>query len=150
VPPSTPSPSPASFDGTAWCDKRTDGGSAPLAPVTRARRISAPSVVSVSDRSGTIGVADAAKWEDASIDVVIQTASIFTDDERRDADLRSSNFFAADSFPAISFKSSRIERQGDAAKIHGDLTIRGEGAGMTLGDDVKIDLTIEASRRRPG
>jgi polyisoprenoid-binding protein YceI len=58
--------------------------------------------------------------------VVIQTASIFTDDERRDADLR------------------------DAAKIHGDLTIRGEGAGMTLGDDVKIDLTIEASRRRPG
>ncbi len=53
------------------------------------------------------------------------TASIFTDHERRDADLRSGNFFAADSFPVITFKSTRIERQGDEAKIHGNLTIRG-------------------------
>jgi polyisoprenoid-binding protein YceI len=147
------------------------------------------------DWSGTIVVADRAKWETASVDVAIQTASIFTDNDRRDADLRSGNFFAADSFPVITFKSTGIERRGDEAKIHGDLTIRGvtrpvvldgrflglgsfpnnservgfeatttinrldygvkwnrlvEGAGMTLGDDVKIDVTIEATRRRPG
>jgi polyisoprenoid-binding protein YceI len=147
------------------------------------------------DWSGTITAPDPARWENASIDVSIQTASIFTDHERRDADLRSSSFFAADSFPVITFRSTRIERSGDAAKIHGDLTMRGvtrpvvlegrflghsqfpnnfervgfeasttinrleygvtwnrmvEGAGMTLGDDVKIDVTIQASRKRPG
>jgi polyisoprenoid-binding protein YceI len=147
------------------------------------------------DWSGAITVADPQQWENGSVDVAIQTASIFTDHERRDEDLRSGNFFAADSFPVITFKSTRIERQGDAAKVHGNLTIRGvtrpvvldgrflglstfpnnfervgfeatttinrldygvswnrlvEGAGMTLGDDVKIDITIEASRRRAG
>ena len=66
-----------------------------------------------------------ARWETATIDVEIQTASVFTDNDRRDADLRSPNFFLADSFPTISFKSTRIERNGDAAKISGNLTIRG-------------------------
>ena len=141
------------------------------------------------DWKGTVTLPDAAKWESAAIDVQIQTASVFTDNERRDNDLRSSNFFAADSFPMITFKSTRIERNGDAAKIYGDLTIRGvtkpvvldgkflglqnsqngaqrlgfeasttinrldygvkwnravEGGGVMLGDDVKIDIFIEA------
>src|SRR3954470_14376465 len=77
------------------------------------------------DWKGAVALPDPAKWESATIDVEIQTASVFTDNDRRDADLRSSNFFAADSFPTITFKSTRIERNGDAAKIRGDLTIRG-------------------------
>jgi polyisoprenoid-binding protein YceI len=77
------------------------------------------------DWKGTVNIPDPTKWETASVDVEIQTASVFTDNDRRDADLRSSNFFAADSFPTIAFKSTRIERTGDAAKIYGDLTIRG-------------------------
>jgi polyisoprenoid-binding protein YceI len=77
------------------------------------------------DWKGSVNIPDPAKWESASVDVEIQTASVFTDNDRRDADLRSSNFFAADSFPTITFKSTRIERNGDAAKIFGDLTIRG-------------------------
>ncbi|MDQ3699192.1 MAG: YceI family protein [Gemmatimonadota bacterium] len=73
---------------------------------------------------GTI-VADPEAWENASIDVEIATTSIYTDNERRDSHLRTSDFFLADSFPTIRFKSSRIARSGDDAKIHGDLTIRG-------------------------
>lgn len=73
---------------------------------------------------GTI-VADPEAWQNASIDVEIATASIYTDNERRDSHLRTSDFFLADSFPTIHFRSSRIERKGDDAKIHGDLTIRG-------------------------
>jgi polyisoprenoid-binding protein YceI len=146
------------------------------------------------DWKGQVTLADPAKWESAQIDVEIQAASVFTDNDRRDADLRSSNFFAADSFQTISFKSTRIERDGDAAKIYGDLTIRGvtkpvvldghflglqnnanggqrlgfeagttvnrldygvkwnravEGGGMMLGDDVKIDIAVEALRQAP-
>src|SRR6478752_4372824 len=62
------------------------------------------------DWKGTISLPDPAKWESAAINVEIQTGSVFTDNDRRDADLRSSNFFAADSFPTITFKSTKIER----------------------------------------
>ena len=74
---------------------------------------------------GTITVPDENRWETAQIEVVIQTASIDTKNERRDNHLRTSDFFQADSFPTITFRSTRIERSGDAAKIHGNLTMRG-------------------------
>lgn len=79
---------------------------------------------SFTDFKGTI-TADADAWQNAQIDVTITTASINTAHERRDADLRSGNFFAADSFPTIIFRSTRIERKGDDAKVHGRLTMRG-------------------------
>lgn len=84
------------------------------------------------DWQGIITLDDPTKWENASVDVSIATASIFTDHERRDADLRSNNFFAADSFPTITFRSTRIERTGDQGKIHGILTIRGRARPIVL------------------
>ncbi|HEU5175533.1 MAG TPA: YceI family protein [Gemmatimonadaceae bacterium] len=76
--------------------------------------------------SGTVTIPDPAHWErGSSVDVTIQTASIFTDNEKRDAHLRTSDFFLADSFPTITFRSTRIERAGTKAKIHGHLTMRG-------------------------
>jgi len=76
------------------------------------------------DFHGTI-TADPDAWQDASIDVEIRSASISTENAKRDAHLRSSDFFAADSFPTISFRSTRIERRGGDAKIYGMLTMRG-------------------------
>ena len=73
---------------------------------------------------GTI-VADPANLAGGSVTVEIETASIDTNNERRDNHLRTSDFFLADSFPTITFRSTRIERSGDAAKIHGTLTMRG-------------------------
>jgi polyisoprenoid-binding protein YceI len=61
----------------------------------------------------------------ASVEAVIKTASVNTDNESRDKHLRSNDFFNADSFPNMTFKSSKIEKSGDATyKIYGDLTIR--------------------------
>lgn len=141
---------------------------------------------------GSITIPDPVNWErGSSIDVTIQTASIFTDNERRDAHLRTSDFFLADSFPTITFRSTHIERSGNEAKIHGHLTMRGvtkpvvitgeflgtqgaefqrigfegstklnrldygvawnralEGGGVTLGDEVTINLSIAAVRTR--
>jgi len=75
--------------------------------------------------TGTVTVADPARWEEAVVDVAIRTASIDTRQERRDADLRSDSFFDAAKYPVITFRSTRIERRGDSARIHGDLTIKG-------------------------
>lgn len=76
------------------------------------------------DVKGTI-TADESDWQNGVVDVEIATASISTDNDRRDGHLKSPDFFAADSFPVIRFKSTRIERSGDNAKIHGNLTMRG-------------------------
>jgi polyisoprenoid-binding protein YceI len=65
-------------------------------------------------------------FADAKIQATIKTASINTDNERRDNHLRSDDFFSAEQFPEITFTSSAIEKMDDSNyKIHGDLTIRG-------------------------
>lgn len=92
--------------------------------------------------SGTI-TTDAAAWENAAVAVEIRTASISTDNARRDAHLRSPDFFAADSFPIITFRSTRIERRGDAGKIHGLLTMRG------VTKPVVLDGTFNGIARTP-
>ena len=64
--------------------------------------------------------------EDSTIEVTFKTASISTNDETRDGHLRSPDFFDVENHPVMEFRSSRIERTSEtAAKVHGDLTIRG-------------------------
>jgi polyisoprenoid-binding protein YceI len=70
--------------------------------------------------------------EDSSVDVEIGAASVDTGNERRDADLRSANFFEVDSFPTIRFTSTRVIREGDALVITGDLFMHGVTRPVTL------------------
>jgi polyisoprenoid-binding protein YceI len=62
----------------------------------------------------------------ASVEVIIQTASIKTNHEVRDNDLRSSSFLEADKFPTMTFRSTGVEPAGqDEWTLTGDLTIKG-------------------------
>lgn len=71
--------------------------------------------------------------EDSSVEVVIQTASIRTHNERRDNDLRTSNFLDVEHFPTITFKSTKIENAGsDRYTMTGDLTIKDNTRPVTL------------------
>jgi len=84
------------------------------------------------DFSGTI-VMDQERPEASSVDVTIQTASISTENERRDAHLRSKDFFLADSFPTLTFKSTKVTPAGkDKVKVTGDLTMRGVTKSVVL------------------
>lgn len=59
---------------------------------------------------------------EASIDV----ASINTREAKRDEHLRSADFFHAEKYPTMSFKSKRVENiRGNKFTLVGDLTIRG-------------------------
>lgn len=60
------------------------------------------------------------------------TASIFTNDEKRDAHLRSPDFFDSEQFPKLTFTSTRIEGSGSNWKVTGDLTIKGVTKPVTL------------------
>jgi polyisoprenoid-binding protein YceI len=70
----------------------------------------------------------------SSVDVTIQTASINTNNERRDKHLRSEDFFRAEKDSTITFKSTKIVPGADAThfKIEGDLNMRGVSKPITL------------------
>jgi len=85
-----------------------------------------------NDFAGTITYDDK-NLATSAVDVTIQTASIFTNNDRRDNHLRSDDFFAADKFPTITFKSTKITPgDGGKFKIAGDLTMRGVTKPVTL------------------
>ncbi len=129
-------------------------------------------------------------WVDAQADV----NSIDTRDPKRDAHLRSPDFFDAEKYPTLNFKSTKVERIGDNEyRVLGDLTIRGvtrpvvfkaeysgqgkdpwggqraglsattkinrkewgltynqalETGGVLVGDEVKIEIDLEAVNNR--
>ncbi len=76
------------------------------------------------DLEGTLEI-DEAQPENSSVSASIVVASIDTGVADRDAHLRSDDFFNADRYPQITFRSTRVERVDDRNfRAHGDLTIR--------------------------
>ncbi len=85
-----------------------------------------------SDLSGTI-VLNEANVANSSVDVSINVASIDTHDEKRDGHLKSADFFDVENHPAITFKSTKVEDEGNGKlAVTGDLTIRGVTKSVTL------------------
>ena len=67
------------------------------------------------------------------VDVVIDAASVDTREDKRDAHLRSPDFFDVEKFPKLTFKSTRVEKRGDEElAITGDLTLHGVTKSVTL------------------
>jgi polyisoprenoid-binding protein YceI len=69
---------------------------------------------------------DEANITNSRIEASAEVASVNTRDAQRDTHLRSEDFFYAEKFPALSFKSTRITSNGiGELSVSGDLTIRG-------------------------
>ncbi|MCW2802280.1 MAG: hypothetical protein JWN06_497 [Propionibacteriaceae bacterium] len=62
---------------------------------------------------------------ESSINVTIKSASISTNNEQRDAHLRSADFFHPENGGELTFASTGISESGDGYVIAGDLTING-------------------------
>lgn len=60
----------------------------------------------------------------SSVEVTIDTASIDTDNADRDKHLKSPDFFDAEKFPKMTFKSTKVQKAKGGLKVTGDLTIR--------------------------
>ena len=87
----------------------------------------------------------------ASVKVEVDVASINTREDKRDAHLRSADFFDADNHPKMTFESKSVAKKGDGYEITGDLTIRGTTREIVLKvDDVTAEHTDPWGGRRIG
>lgn len=84
---------------------------------------------------------------DASFELSADVASIDTDNENRDNDLKSDKYFDAAKFPKLSFKSTSFKKvEGNKYKLAGDLTIKGVTKPVNL--DVVLAGPIEHPRSK--
>jgi polyisoprenoid-binding protein YceI len=87
--------------------------------------------VPVSNVRGSFGgITGTVTWDDkepskCSVDAVIPTASISTNNEIRDKDLRSANFFDAEKYPTMTFKSTAVTGTPGKLQVTGNLTLAG-------------------------
>jgi polyisoprenoid-binding protein YceI len=96
---------------------------------------------------GTI-VADLGNLDASSVEFTIQTASIDTKNEKRDGHLRSADFFDAENYPEITFKSSKITKvDGDTFAVGGALTMHGVSKEITLLVDFLGEMTAMGGTR---
>jgi polyisoprenoid-binding protein YceI len=87
---------------------------------------------SFSGLSGTLKL-DETDYTHSSVEASIPVASLTTGDAQRDGHLKSADFFDAEKFPAITFKSSNIDSTGGANyAVTGDLNLHGATKAVTF------------------
>jgi polyisoprenoid-binding protein YceI len=94
-----------------------------------------------TDFSGTV-VFNRAQPERSSVEATIQVQSVDTGIKDRDVHLLSAEFFDAQQFPTITFKSISVERTSErTADVHGNLTMHGTTRPVLL----HVELLLEGS-----
>lgn len=72
-------------------------------------------------------------FSNASVELVADTKSIDTDNDQRDTHLRTADFFDAEKYPTINFKSDSFKKTGtDTYTVAGKLTFHGVTKPVTL------------------
>jgi polyisoprenoid-binding protein YceI len=85
-----------------------------------------------NDFAGTF-VVDEANPAASSVELTIQVKSVDTNNEKRDQHLRSPDFFSANQFPTMVFKSTAVSKSGEGAyEVKGNLTLHGVTKPVTL------------------
>lgn len=80
----------------------------------------------------------------SSAEFTIQVASVDTDEPDRDDHLQTPDFFNAEKYPTISFKSTKFEKKSDKEfKISGKLTMRG------ITKDIAFNLKVKGRVDNP-
>lgn len=89
-------------------------------------------------------VSDGADFTKSSIDVTIDAASIFTNEDKRDGHLKSADFFDVENFPTLSFQGKSFKKEDDDEyKLTGILTIKG------VSKEVELDVEFGGINKDP-
>jgi polyisoprenoid-binding protein YceI len=100
--------------------------------------------------SGTV-TADPSNPEHSSVIADIDVTSVNTNDEKRDAHLRSEDFFHVEKHPVMTFHSNKVEHKGGHEfQVNGDLTIRGVTKPVTLSVETTEEVKDPWGHQRIG
>jgi polyisoprenoid-binding protein YceI len=91
------------------------------------------------DIDGTITIAD--DPFQSSVRATVDAASVNSGDQKRDAHLRSADFFDVENYPTIEFASKRVEERAEGFALIGDLTVHGVTREVTW--DLDFDGTVQ-------
>jgi polyisoprenoid-binding protein YceI len=97
--------------------------------------------LSVSNVRGSISnVTGTVVWEEknlakSSVNAVIDTTTVNTNNDARDKHLKSAEFFNVEKFPTMTFKSTSVTRASGKLQVVGDLTLAGVTKPVTLDVD---------------
>ena len=83
-----------------------------------------------TDFAGVITIGDTP--ETSSLDAIVQAASITTDNEMRDAHLKSPDFLEFETYPTLTPKSTKVTAKGGDFEVVADLTIKGITKSVTF------------------
>ncbi|MCU0383550.1 MAG: YceI family protein [Cyclobacteriaceae bacterium] len=86
-------------------------------------------------------VTNAADFNGADVEFTAKSASINTENEKRDGHLASADFFDADKYPEVSFKG-KLSKEGGKYVLKGNLTMKGVTKPVTF--DVTYGGTVKA------
>jgi polyisoprenoid-binding protein YceI len=89
--------------------------------------------------------------EATRIEVTVDPASVNTREEKRDAHLKSADFFDVEKFPQVTFAATQTKKRGDTLEVTGNLTIRDTTREVTLTvDNVTPEQADPWGARRVG
>jgi polyisoprenoid-binding protein YceI len=84
----------------------------------------------------------------SAVSITLPLAGLRTGDDHLDQRLRGPEFFAAEKYPQITFRSTRVEKSGtDVLTVTGDLRVRDVIKSVAL--TVKINKIIAAANKPP-
>jgi len=93
--------------------------------------------------NGTIKTAKP-DFVDATVAFNVDVTSVYTDNDGRDKHLKSDDFFNAEQYPAMTFKSTSFKKiSGNKYELKGNLTIR------NVTKPVKFDVTYGGTTKDP-
>lgn len=89
---------------------------------------------SITGLKGTI-LLDEKDIAHSSVQATADTSTVTTNNEKRDADLKSPNFFDITKYPQITFKSASLSKSDGKLTLTGELTLAGTTKTVTLDVD---------------
>ena len=105
---------------------------------------------SLSGVKGTVAY-DEKDITKSKIEATADTATVNTNVERRDQDLKSPKYFDVQKYPQLSFKSTSVSNAGGKLTMTGDLTLNGVTKSITLDvDGPAPPLTDKQGKTRSG
>lgn len=89
-------------------------------------------------------LSDGQDFTKSSIEVTIDAASVFTNEDQRDGHLKSADFFDVENYPVLSFQGKSLRKvDDDEYKLKGVLTIKG------VSKEVELDVEFGGINKDP-